>query len=182
MEKNVNEIREFISAKENLANAFGTLMAVVIAIICVAFIPFKIMNSESHTVIAEIGNFRFIGPTFILIGIVGYLACCWNFIFDAKGIPALEGMQKHLIVKGLYKYVRNPIYISLCLIIFGEAVYFQSQDLLLYLLGWMVVFHIRVVFFEEPYLSVTFGESYEWYRESVRRWIPRLKAYNIETN
>jgi hypothetical protein len=59
MEKNVNEIREFISAKENLANAFGTLMAVVIAIICVAFIPFKIMNSESHTVYCRNRKFSF---------------------------------------------------------------------------------------------------------------------------
>lgn len=170
-----------MSAKENLANTFGTLMTVVIAIICVAFIPFKIINSDSHTVIAEIGNFRFIGPAFILIGIIGYLACCWNFIFDAKGIPAIEGMQKNLIVKGLYKYVRNPIYISWYLIIFGGTIYFQSQDLLLYLSGWMVFFQIRVVFFEEPYLSVTFGASYESYRKSVPRWIPRLKAYHIET-
>ena len=169
-----------MSAKENLANAFGTLMAVVIAIICVAFIPFKIINSENHTVIAEIGNFRFVGFALILIGIIGYLACCWNFVFDAKGIPAIEGMQKHLIVKGPYKYVRNPIYISWYLIILGETIYFQSPDLLLYLSGWMVFFPIRVVFFEEPYLSVTFGASYESYRKSVPRWIPRLKAYHIE--
>jgi protein-S-isoprenylcysteine O-methyltransferase Ste14 len=171
-----------MSAKENLVNTFGTLMTVVIAIIFGAFVPFKLINAESHTVIAEIGNFRFIGLSLIFTGIIGYLACCWNFIFDAKGIPAIEGMQKHLIVKGLYKYVRNPIYISWHLIILGEAIYFQSQDLLFYLLGWMVFFHIRVVFFEEPYLSVTFGEPYESYRKSVSRWIPRLKAYIIETN
>lgn len=171
-----------MSAKENLANTFGTLVTVVIAIICGAFIPFKIINSENHTVIAGIGNFRLIGLAFILPGIIGYLACCWNFIFDAKGIPVIEGMQKHLIVKGLYKYVRNPIYISWYLILSGEAIYFQSRDLLLYLAGWMVFFHIKVVFCEEPYLRVTFGESYERYRKSVRRWIPRLKAYNIETN
>jgi protein-S-isoprenylcysteine O-methyltransferase Ste14 len=166
-----------MSAKENLANTFGTLLTVVIAIFCGAFIPYKIINSQSHTVIEEIGNFRYIGPAFILIGIIGYLPCCWNFIFDAKGIPAMEGMQKHLIVKGLYKYVRNPIYISWGLIIFGEAIYFQSQELLLYLLVLMVLFQIRVVFFEEHYLSVTFGESYQSYRKSVPRWIPRLKPY-----
>lgn len=169
-----------MSAKETLANTYGTLLTVVIAIICGAYIPFKIINAESHTVIAAIDNFRFIGPIFILVGIIGYLACCWNFIVDAKGFPAIEGMHEHLIVKGLYKCVRNPIYISFYLIIFGEALYFQSVDLLYYLIGWMAFFQIRVVFFEEPYLSVTFGESYESYRKTVPRWIPRLKDYNIE--
>ena len=164
-----------MSAKENLLNAFGTLMTAVIAFVFGVFIPFEIVNSESHGVIAEIGNFRFIGPAFILIGIIGYLACCWNFIFDAKGIPAVEGMQKHLIVKGPYQYIRNPIYISWYFIIFGEAIYFQSLGVLLYLLGCMVIAQIRVVFCEEPYLSVTFGEQYESYRKSVPRWIPRLK-------
>jgi protein-S-isoprenylcysteine O-methyltransferase Ste14 len=179
MERNATKIREVMSPKEYLANTFGTVLTVVIAIIFGAFIPFKIINSQSHTVFAEIGNLRFIGPAFILIGAIGYLACCWKFILDAKGIPAMEGMQKHLIVKGVYKYVRNPIYISFWLIILGEAIYFQSQDLLLYLLGWMVVFQIRVVFFEEPYLKVTFGESYESYCKSVPRWIPRLRGYCV---
>jgi len=170
-----------MSAKENFANAFGTLICGVVAFAFGVLIPFKIINAENHRVIAEIGNFRFIGPAFILIGLVGTLTCYWNFIFDAKGAPLIEGMQKHLIVKGLYKYVRNPIYISWYLILFGEAVYFQSLDLLLYLAGWMVFFHIKVVYSEEPYLSVTFGESYDAYCKSVRRWIPRLKPHTIET-
>jgi len=171
-----------MSAKENFANAFGTLICGVVAFAFGVFIPFKIVNAETHTIFAEIGVLRFIGPAFILIGLVGTLACYWNFIFDAKGAPLIEGMQKHLIVKGLYRYVRNPIYISWYLILFGEAVYFQSLDLLLYLAGWMVFFQIKVVYSEEPYLSVTFGESYDSYRKSVHRWIPRLKAYTIETS
>jgi len=171
-----------MSAKENLKNSFGTLLCGVIATIFGAYIPLEIINSDSHTLIEEIGNFRFIGPAFILIGIIGSLACYWNFIFDAKGAPLIEGMQEHLIVKGLYKYVRNPIYISWYLIILGEVIYFTSLDLLYYLLGWMVFFQVKVVFSEEPYLSVTFGESYESYCKSVRRWIPRLNGYNIETN
>ena len=171
-----------MSAKENLVNALGTLICGAVAFICATFIPFKIINVENHTVIAVIGDFRFIGPAFILIGIIGCLACYWNFIIDAKGAPLIEGMQQHLIVKGLYKYVRNPIYISWYLILLGEAIYFQSLDLLLYLFGWMVFFQIKVVFSEEPYLSVTFGESYESYRKSVRRWIPRLTGYKIQPN
>ena len=120
-------------------------MCGVVAIICGVFIPMKIINSDSHTLIEEIGIFRLVGPAFIQVGIIGTLACNWNFIFVAKGAPLIEGMQRHLIVKGLYRYVRNPIYISWYLIILGEAVYFQSMVLLYYLLGWMVFFQIKAV-------------------------------------
>ena len=87
------------------------------------------------------------------------------------------GTQKHLIVKGLYRYVRNPIYISWYLIIFGEALFFQSLDLLFYLLSWIVFSQIKVIFFEEPSLKERFGETYEQYLKSERRWIPRLTPY-----
>ena len=60
-----------MSAKENLLNAFGTLMTVVIAIVFGVIIPLEIINSGSHRVIAEIGNIRFFGPVFILAGIIG---------------------------------------------------------------------------------------------------------------
>ena len=82
-----------------------------------------------------------------------------------------------LDIKGLYRYVRNPMYISGYLIIFGQALFFQSLDLLLYLSFWIVWFEIKVIFFEEPSLKKRFGETYEQYRKSVRRWIPRLTPY-----
>ena len=69
------------------------------------------------------------------------------------------------------------MYISWYLIIFGEALFFQSLDLLLYLSVWIVLFEIKVIFFEEPSLKRRFGETYEQYRKSVRRWIPRLTPY-----
>lgn len=102
-----------MSAKEYFANTFGPLICGLVAVAFGVFIPFKIIHAENHTAIETIGVLRFIGPAFIFIGMMGTLACYWNFIFDAKGAPLIEGMQKYLIVKGLYKYVRNPIYISL---------------------------------------------------------------------
>ena len=135
------------------------------------------ISSEKHIFIDQIGKIRFIGPILIVIGIIGYLPCIWNFIFYAKGSPFPGDTQKYLIVKGLYRYVRNPMYISLYLIIFREALFFQSLDLLIYLSFWIVWFEIKVIFFEEPSLKERFGETYEQYRKSVRRWIPRLTPY-----
>jgi protein-S-isoprenylcysteine O-methyltransferase Ste14 len=166
-----------MSVGENILNTFGTLLCALIVISLASYVPYEIISSENHTVIDQIGNIGFIGPCLIVIGIIGYLLCFWNFIFDAKGTPLPMGTQKHLIVKGLYRYVRNPIYISWYLIIFGEALFFQSLDLLFYLLSWIVFFQIKVIFFEEPSLKERFGETYEQYLKSVRRWIPRLTPY-----
>ena len=166
------------SVKEYIRNTFLALLHAFTLILLAYALPYQyeMISSEKHIVIDQIGKIRFIGPILIGIGIIGYLPCFWNFIFDAKG-SSLPGDQKHLIVKGLYRYVRNPMYISWYLIIFGEALFFQSLDLLLYLSVWIVFGEIRVIFFEERYLKKRFGETYEQYRKSARRWIPCLTPY-----
>ena len=169
-------IKGIMSVKETIRNTSVNLLWVCIVITFTVFLPHHFISHEDHIVFDQIGKFHFIAPILLVMGIIGYLLCLWNFIFDAKGTP-MPGDQKHLIVKGPYRYVRNPIYISFYLIIFGEALFFQSLDLLLYLSFWIVWFEIKVIFFEEPFLKRTFGETYEQYRKSVRRWIPRLTPY-----
>ena len=170
--------QKITSVKEYIRNTSLALLHTFTLILLAYALPYQyeMISSEKHIFIDQIGKIRFIGPILIVIGIIGYLPCFWNFIFDAKGSP-LPGDQKHLIVKGLYRYVRNPMYISWYLIIFGEALFFQSLDLLLYLSVWIVLLEIRVIFFEEPYWKKRFGETYEQYRKSVRRWIPLLTPY-----
>lgn len=167
-----------MSNSGNIVNILGTFFCAIIVVILATVVPYEIVTSENHTVIPEIGKIRIVGPFLIFAGIIGYLLCFWNFIFDAKGMPYPEGIQKHLIVKGLYRYVRNPMYISWYLILLGEAIFFQSRGLLYYLLGWIIFFYFKVIAFEEPSLRAKFGESYRQYCKSVRRWIPRFKAYD----
>lgn len=154
------------------------MICALIVIPLAAFVPYKIVTAENHVVIVQIDTIGFIG----LIGIIGYLLCFRSFIRDAKGSPLPGTPQNHLIVKGLYRYVRNPMYISWYLIILGETLYFCSLHLLFYLLAWMVFFHLQVIIFEEAWLKKKFGASYDSYCRSVRRWIPRLRAYNNEAD
>ena len=164
------------SIKEYIRNISLALLGAFIVMLGTYAIPSQIISSEKHMIIDQIGKIRFIGPILIVIGTIGYLLCFWNFIFQARGSP-FPGDQKHLIVKGPYRYVRNPMYISWHLIIFGEALFFQSLDLLFYFSFWLVWFGIKVIFIEERTLKKRFGETYEQYRKSVRRWIPRLTPY-----
>ena len=85
---------------------------------------------------------------------------------------------KHLVVGGLYRYVRNPMYAGVAAAIFGQALFFASKRLLIYGgLVWLA-FHLFVFFYEEPTLRATFGEEYKIFCEIVPRWIPRLSPWS----
>lgn len=73
---------------------------------------------------------------------------------------------------GLYRYVRNPMYVGVLLFLLGEALFFGSWAFLLYTLGWLAVVHVNVILYEEPSLRRKFGASYDHYRSAVRRWMP----------
>ena len=164
-----------MARNQSIENIFGTILCATIILIFVAFVPYQIVTSESHKIITAIGRLRIIGPFIILLGIVGYLICFYNFVKDAKGSPIMGDSQR-LIVSGLYKYVWNPIYISMYLVLLGEAMLYQSLSLCYYLLGWVILFLFIVPFVEEPFLRVKFGDQYDRYCKSVPRWIPRLKT------
>ena len=93
------------------------------------------------------------------------------------GAPAPVAPTKNLVVIGLYRHVRNPIYVAVVAIILGQAMLFGDWRLvLLGALLWLA-FHLFVVAYEEPTLQDTFGSEYEAYRANVRRWVPRVVAW-----
>lgn len=124
----------------------------------------------------ELATFRFIGTVPILVGILTYFWCTWSLAFSGKGTPWFFLPTEELVIRGLYRFVRNPIYVGACLILFGEALLFASAGLLIYASAWFIFFNF-VVHGEEASLRRKYGESYEQYRKSVPRWIPRLKAF-----
>ena len=137
-------------------------------------VPYLLLSWGVQVVSIEIGAFRFLGLPPILLGAVTYLWCAWDFTFTGRGTPAPIDPPKQLVVKGLYRYVRNPMYVSVALILLGEALLFQSAVLFLYAGFLLGCAHLFVVYYEEPTLRRLFGASYESYCESVSRWFPRL--------
>jgi protein-S-isoprenylcysteine O-methyltransferase Ste14 len=114
------------------------------------------------------------------LGAAIYLRCVWEFATRGRGIPAPLDHPKQLVVTGLYRYVRNPMYLGVLLFLLGESLFFQYRDFLLYTLGWLVFVHLNVLFYEEPNLRRKFGSSYEHYTRAVGRWIPRQKYSEFE--
>ena len=114
--------------------------------------------------------------TVIAIGIAIYLhAAFWGFALIGGGTPAPIAPTKILVVKGLHRFVRNPMYIGVALVIGGQAWLFHSLHIAIYMVCMLLTAHLFVVFYEEPTLRKQFGGEYDRYRASVPRWIPRFR-------
>ena len=117
------------------------------------------------------------GGLLVVLGLVAVVACFVRFVTEGRGTPAPVAPTEELVVGGLYRFVRNPMYVAVASVIAGQALLFRSAGVAL----WLAVFLAAVVAFvkgyEEPRLAEQFGESYERYRRAVPGWWPRLTAY-----
>ena len=117
------------------------------------------------------------GGLLVVLGLVAVAACFVRFVTEGRGTPAPMAPTEELVVGGLYRFVRNPMYVAVGSVIAGQALLFRSAGVAL----WLAVFLSAVVAFvkgyEEPRLAEQFGESYERYRRAVPGWWPRLTSY-----
>jgi protein-S-isoprenylcysteine O-methyltransferase Ste14 len=95
------------------------------------------------------------------------------------GTPAPVFPTRHLVVTGLYRYVRNPMYVAVVSSILGQGLFFGNVTLLKYGAFVWLLFHLFVLVYEEPTLRGSFGSEYDLFRANVPRWIPRLTPWKI---
>ncbi|HEX4560194.1 MAG TPA: isoprenylcysteine carboxylmethyltransferase family protein [Gemmatimonadales bacterium] len=113
------------------------------------------------------------GFPILFIGAVILLICIWDFARKGKGTLAPVDPPKHLVVEGLYRYVRNPMYVGVFWILFGELLLVWTTAFLGYLILFAVAVNVFVMGYEEPTLRRLFGPEYDEYCRRVGRWIPR---------
>lgn len=106
------------------------------------------------------------------LGAAVYLRCLWEFAMRGRGIPAPIDHPKELVVTGLYRYVRNPMYLGVLLFLLGESLFLQYPGFFVYAIAWVLFVHFNVLLYEEPNLRRKFGSSYERYTAAVHRWLP----------
>lgn len=131
-------------------------------------IPWLILGGQSATG----GPLSWLGIALIAAGWALYLWCLWLFATIGRGTPGPWDAPRHLVVAGPYRWVRNPIYLGVLLVIAGEAALFASVGLVVYGVIAAVLFQLFVLGYEEPTLQATFGAEYTTYRKSVWRWLP----------
>ncbi len=142
-----------------------------------ALIPGTVAIAIPWLIGRDLGTDPHLGPGAALLFLAGsgiYSWCIWDFATFGHGTPAPIDAPKRLVIRGLYHYTRNPMYLGVLTTLLAWAVLFLSARLLFYALCVGTAFHLFVTLYEEPHLAKTFGADYAEYRLRVRRWIPAL--------
>jgi len=113
------------------------------------------------------------GYVLVVIGLFLLLWCVRDFLVSGQGTLSPWDPPKHLVVVGLYHFTRNPMYVSICLLLIGWILVAGSLWLAGYSLVLTTGFHLRVVLYEEPRLAKLFGEEWKAYAAAVPRWFLR---------
>ena len=130
----------------------------------------RMQYPETHLAIL-----RVVGIILIAAGIPTLLDSFTRFALQGLGTPAPILPTEHLVVSGLYRYVRNPMYVGVLCVIFGQGLLLGNVRVLGYgVLVWLAC-HSFVLVYEEPKLRGSFGSEYEAFCAIVPRWIPRLR-------
>jgi protein-S-isoprenylcysteine O-methyltransferase Ste14 len=140
-------------------------------------VPWWISHWQVQRSFFGIYALRAVGIVLLLVGVPAVLDSFARFALQGLGTPAPALPTKHLVVTGLYRYVRNPMYVGVTAAIFGQGLLFGNLRVLEYGLFVWLAFHLFVLGYEEPKLRETFGEEYEDFRRNVPRWIPRLTPW-----
>jgi protein-S-isoprenylcysteine O-methyltransferase Ste14 len=120
---------------------------------------------------------RVLGVLLILAGVPVLLESFARFAIQGLGTPAPVMAPEHLVVKGFYRHVRNPMYVAVVSLIVGQSLLLGDVRLLEYAAAVWLGFHLFVLAYEEPTLLRTFGAEYDDFRAHVPRWLPRLRPW-----
>lgn len=126
------------------------------------------------------------GPAAIVLMAIGgaiVLRCVFDFAWRGLGTPAPFDPPRRLVVTGLYRWVRNPMYVGMGLFLIGEALLLPAimrEMLIMVAILWGVV-TLFIMVYEEPTLRRMFGDEYQHYCRNVRRWVPRLTPFDNQT-
>ncbi len=142
-------------------------------------LPYLVLTSTGPASHMPLGLFRWWSVPLAAAALAVYLMCVSDFIIAGRGTPAPYDPPRNLVSGRLYARVRNPMYLSVLTLIVAEAIFLESRSLLVYAAVVWLAFHLFVILYEEPTLAHRFGASYEAYRMSVPRWVPRLARAQV---
>lgn len=138
------------------------------------WIPYWISGWQLQPAFFGLPTVRVAGATLAALGLVTLVDCFRRFALEGRGTPAPIAPTETLIVSGLYRHVRNPMYVGVLATVSGQALLFGNVGLLAYGAAVWILFQAFVLLYEEPTLARRYGASYDSYRANVHRWWPRV--------
>src|SRR5213596_2900718 len=156
-------------------NIFVLVRAITYAALFIGFVlvylPGRFLSWSGIVAPATTGALQVTGMIMVTIGTAIALWCVFAFMFIGKGMPAPFDPPRTLVIRGPYRFVRNPMYIGAGMTLTGAALFYASASLLIYAAIFLAVAHLFVVAYEERVLRRSFGGAYEAYCRRVRRWL-----------
>ena len=149
-----------------------TYAALFIGLVLI-YLPGRFLSWSGIIQPAGFGASQIAGMVIGGIGAALALWCVFTFAFIGKGTPAPFDPPRKLVIRGPYRFVRNPMYIGAGMTLAGAALFYESLSILFYTGLFFLITHLFVLFYEEPTLRRTFGDVYEAYCRRVGRWMPK---------
>ena len=164
--------------KSRAAAIAGTFVFFWIAPATVAgWVPWLITRWRPEPPLFDGSASRWLGVALVVAGVAIVVESFARFALKGIGTPAPVAPTKHLVVSGLYRHVRNPMYVGVVSAVIGQGLFLGSLALLEYGMALWAGFFAFVLAYEEPALARQFGAEYAAYRQAVPRWIPRLTPW-----
>lgn len=128
----------------------------------------------------QFGIHLFVGLALFLTGLTVMTITISSFIKIGKGTLAPWSPTKKLVLKGPYRYVRNPMILGVFIVLLGETLMMLSKNILVWAGIFLIINTIYFIIYEEPDLEKKFGDEYREYKKNVSRWLPRFTPYYPE--
>jgi protein-S-isoprenylcysteine O-methyltransferase Ste14 len=160
----------------NLRAAAGSVVFFLAAPCVVAgLVPWWLTRWQVRSPLPFWNPLRVVGGVLVLAGAAFLVHAFARFVTEGSGTPAPIAPTERLVIGGVYRYVRNPMYLAVVTVIVGQAFVFGQLGLLVYALAVGLTMAAFVRLYEEPTLRRRYGAEYDEYRRHVRGWWPRLQ-------
>lgn len=151
------------------------LAFLMVPVVVAGIVPFMLATYDPFKATGSLAGLLILGIGFFIL-----LWCVRDFYVAGKGTLAPWDPPKHLVTVGLYRYVRNPMYVDVLLILSGWVMITASPIVLGFSVLMFTAFYFRVKLHEEPWAEKLFAAEWQEYKQHVPRWLPQLKAYYPE--
>ena len=149
---------------------------IILPFTATVIIPYLCYN-KNQSLFPDHFVFKALGVVFLISGTCLFLWSVYLFWAFGKGTLAPWTPTQKLIIRGPYKYCRNPMISGVFFILLGETLVLNSTNILIIAGAFLVINTIYFIVMEEPDLQERFGQEYEAYKKNVPRWIPKFKPY-----
>lgn len=153
---------------------FKQIISFILPFTVLVLVPLCI---EKDLSIKNIWTFS-IGLIIMLMGLVVLIITIWTMIRNGDGTLAPWIPTNKLVITGIYGYLRNPMIISVLIILIGESISIISLNIIIWAFIFFIINNIFFFFYEEPNLEKKFGNDYRIYKKNVSRWMPRFNLFS----